>query len=272
MLTWQESGLAELFQSARSVTASGHRRKRKPSGATTVGTMGTGLSPDSGNDLGPTRGALGKGCSCEEEVWLAGQPVDGRSTRYIREQAEDGQAKRSIISGARSASVAWLASLAPWELYVTLTYDRTRAYQPSPKDGGLDGRAWVPWARAPSFFASQAHLGRWHAEAQEAVNRPLFLASAFELTKQSWPHWHGILASGGLSEAEFTVLSKLWYQRRGFARFARIHPGTEEKVAAYLTKYFTKGDESISILGCNGLPAVAVQSMMRLGGSGHGSS
>jgi hypothetical protein len=140
----------------------------------------------------------------------------------------------SVASAARSAYADWLPSLAPWELYLTLTYD--------PK------RPEVNYAR-PSPWASRRHLARFYLQASEVTGRPTFLAASLENTRAGWPHWHGLLACGALSAREFALLSQRWYSARGYARFERVQPGTVAQVAAYCAKYLTKSGSEIELLG-----------------------
>jgi hypothetical protein len=140
----------------------------------------------------------------------------------------------SLASTARSAYADWLTTLAPWELYLTLTYD--------PK------RPEVNYAR-PSSWASRRHLARFYLQATEATGRPTFLAASLEDTRAGWPHWHGLLACGALSAREFALLSERWYSARGYAWFQRIQPGTVAQVAAYCAKYLTKAGSEVELLG-----------------------
>ena len=140
----------------------------------------------------------------------------------------------TLPTAARSAFASWLPTLAPWELYLTLTYD--------PKREGVN------YAR-PSAWASVRHLRRFYREATEATGRPTFLAAGLENTRAGWPHWHGLLACGSLSTREFALLSRRWYEARGFACFERIQPGTTAQVAAYCSKYLTKAGSEVELLG-----------------------
>jgi hypothetical protein len=140
----------------------------------------------------------------------------------------------SLASSAASSFAAWLPTLAPWELYLTLTYD--------PK------RPEVHNVR-PSRWAAIRHIRRFHVQAAAITRRPTYLCGALEATRLGWPHWHGLLAAGGLSACEFALLSKSWYTAHGFAAFERIQSGTGSVVAAYCAKYLAKESSEVELLG-----------------------
>lgn len=140
----------------------------------------------------------------------------------------------SLASTLSSAYAEWLPKLAPWSLYVTLTYDPKR---PEVHDC------------APSHWASERHVQTWYHAAARLLDRPTYLAATLEHHSSGWPHWHGLLAAGQLSSREFAVLCAEWYSRRGAANFARIAPGTQPAVAAYCAKYLAKEGGSMALLG-----------------------
>lgn len=134
----------------------------------------------------------------------------------------------------RSSFTTLLVNLAPWRLYLTLTYDARRP--------GYDGRY-------PSTWASQAHLRRYHLRSSDILRRPTFLVGALEQTYLGAPHWHALLAAGDVSSWEFQALSREWYVRHGYARFDRIKAGTGATVAEYVAKYLTKESAELMFLG-----------------------
>jgi hypothetical protein len=137
----------------------------------------------------------------------------------------------SRLSNAYST---WLPRLAPWDLYVTLTYDPNRLEVHDV---------------APSHWASGRHVASWHRQAADTLGRPTYLAAALEHHRNGWPHWHGLLAAGSVTSADFAELSRLWFSRRGFAHFARIQAGTTAAVAEYCAKYLAKGGGAMALLG-----------------------
>lgn len=139
-----------------------------------------------------------------------------------------------LTRAATSAFASWVPTLAPWELYLTLTYD--------PKREGVD------YVR-PSSFACLRHLRKFHLQASEATRRPTYLCGALENTRAGWPHWHGLLSTGDLSTREFQLLSAAWFSAHGYAHFQRVQPGTAPVVAAYCAKYLTKQGSEVELLG-----------------------
>lgn len=133
-----------------------------------------------------------------------------------------------------SAYSAWVTGLAPWSLYLTLTYD---------------GRKWYSEQTPPSSWAAARHIRRYHAEATSLFRRPVYLAATQELTRAGWPHWHGLLAAGAISATEFAALSQAWFAPHGFAHFARIQSGTQAVVCQYVSKYLVKDNSEIALLG-----------------------
>lgn len=137
-------------------------------------------------------------------------------------------------SALRSTFATWLATLAPWSLYLTLTYD--------PKRPEVHH---VP----PSKWAVARHVRQFHLRASAILARPTFAAVATEDTRAGWPHAHGLLAAGVVDSREFAALSQAWYSARGFARFDRIQAGTQNVVAEYVAKYLTKESSEVLLLG-----------------------
>lgn len=137
-------------------------------------------------------------------------------------------------SPLQNAYAEWLATLAPWGLYLTLTYDRKRWYSED-----------VP----PSHWSAARHVRSYHHEATELLRRPVYLAATHERTRAGWPHWHGLLAAGEVSRVEFAALSQAWFSAHGFAHFARIQTGTQGVVSQYVSKYMVKEDCAAELLG-----------------------
>jgi hypothetical protein len=134
----------------------------------------------------------------------------------------------------QQAYASWITTLAPWLLYLTLTYDPKRPAQHE---------------CAPSHWASSRHLARWHSQATGILGRPTYVAAALEHARNGWPHWHGLLACGAIAPAEFAALSRSWFSARGACYFSRIQAGTQPAVAAYVSKYLVKESGQIALLG-----------------------
>jgi hypothetical protein len=162
---------------------------------------------------------------------------DGRLDRWLDEEAYRVSSRADLREAARSAGADWLATLAPWDLYATLTYDR---------------RKWYVDAKPPSSQVSISHLHSFVRRAGQALHRPVLAVSALENTQAGWPHWHGMLASGGLDESQFALLSSLWYEPHGYAKFYRVRQDTSLPIAKYITKYLTKESASVEFAESDG--------------------
>lgn len=167
--------------------------------------------------------------------------LDGRASRYLRVREQDGAALAELRRGAREEAIPWLAGLADWDIYATLTYDRRK--------WDRYGNEETADVVAPSMWATSRHFAHWVDQAEEMFGRAVLAVGALEYTKAEWPHFHTLVALGGLTETEFVGLSKLWYDKRGYALFKRVNRGDSVGVASYLTKYFTKTDAEVVIRG-----------------------
>lgn len=119
----------------------------------------------------------------------------------------------------------WLPRLASWDFYATLTYDPSRS-----KDPGAP----------PSHEAAKRHLAGYLTDLSELRSAAVLGAFALEHTKNGQPHWHGLLALGGVLALRERDLYRPWFDRRGYAKVSAIRPGTEAQVAAYVAKYLVK--------------------------------
>lgn len=167
--------------------------------------------------------------------------VDGRGLAPVRSSEEDAAYYRGFLNEVQRAAVDWIAGLQEWDLYVTLTYDPLK-WQPQ---AGVSGAAAAP----PSLAASSRHLTSWLQESEETIGRLLFACCIQEHTRAGWPHWHGLLAGGGLSQREFAELSRLWYEARGYAKFDRVSRQDHAAVTAYIAKYLVKESAELRLWG-----------------------
>lgn len=154
---------------------------------------------------------------------------------WKEEQVRD---ERAIRVRARESAGPFIAELSEWDLYVTLTYDPRR---------GFDDRSDVTsQPRPPSFWASRRHVAHWLAESEKMLGRRCGAVACLEAHKSGWPHWHALYAAGGLDSGEFTRLSMLWFEARGFCRFDRVNPADRSTIAQYVAKYLVKeGSETL---------------------------
>jgi hypothetical protein len=146
-----------------------------------------------------------------------------------------------VITAAREALGPWVAQLRPWDIYATLTYD--------PKK--------LPWARVgssddvppPSPDASKRHVRLWLDDVRADLGREIGGFFAMENHKSGWPHWHGLLWAGGLSETDFARTADIWWTTRGYAKFSRVDRTVMVNVAAYCAKYLTKETGDVLLFG-----------------------
>lgn len=173
---------------------------------------------------------------------------DGRATRYLSEAEASELSLGDLRRRAHQAGAEWLSRLRPWDLYATLTYDPKR---------------WIGGDSPPSYWASSSHLARWVRDAEGLLAVPLTVVAGYELTFLEWPHWHALLATGGVDPVQFAGLSALWYDAHGYARFARVAANGALPVARYVSKYLLKDGLEASILGSGSRADGAVQAVFR---------
>ena len=166
---------------------------------------------------------------------------DGRATRYLLEQEEDVSSARAISREAREASVGWLANLARWDYYATLTYDpaRTGTYADHPSQE----------KRPISVETCTRHFIEYHRAISALFDCSIRAAAAVERTKQGWPHVHALLNVAGVSRAVLRRAGQHWYQNHGYARISPVEYENRHAVTAYLLKYFTKQDCQVEMVG-----------------------
>jgi len=149
--------------------------------------------------------------------------------------------EREMRERARGAAGVWIANLAKWDLYTTLTYDPKRVAGSRPEQPDA--------SRAPSDFATMRHVQAWLLGAEHLLGRVVSAAYGLEKHSSGFPHWHGLLAAGGVSSEEFAALSKSWYEPHGFARFDRVQRDDTQAIASYVAKYLSKGPGELLVMG-----------------------
>lgn len=149
--------------------------------------------------------------------------------------------RQLLRHAAADALAPWLAGLQPWNLYVTLTYDPGRNGTPKQFEYYLK--------RPPSPDATRRHVRTWLNQAEDELNRTVCAVMVAEKQMNGWPHWHGLLATGGLSTAEFATVSTIWFSDHGYAKFQRVETPDREPILAYCGKYLTKTEAEILLWG-----------------------
>lgn len=163
----------------------------------------------------------------------AAATTDRRGDRWADERDERTAARRRMDQETREAQAGWLATLAPWDIYATLTYDPRRWWDPH---------------KAPSQSATVHHFHTFIRQADEALRRPILAVGASEHTTLGWPHWHAMIATGGLDERSFAELSSVWFDAHGYAKFYRVRDGAALPIAAYVSKYLNKRSTDVEIV------------------------
>jgi len=172
-------------------------------------------------------------------------------SNYLDWESEQVSSQRSTEQAARQAWGKWLPTLADWDLFATLTYDPAR--HPL---GGWPSQETI---RKPSDNASKRHVERWLEDSAKALGRPLQAVCVLEHHVSGWPHWHGLLALGGLAGGDVKRLWSNWFEQHGYIRLevprdkapgdrdevalkGAIEPRGRLRVAEYCAKYIVKAD------------------------------
>lgn len=158
--------------------------------------------------------------------------VDGRDDSWLSWSAEQEASRRSLVSSARDATGAFVASLRPWQLFATLTYDPEKV------------------ARGQHLSADRAaHVSPWKAQRDARLflrnsslklGRPVVGVVGIEPHKSGSMHMHGVLDLGalGVQRGDIKALHSQWFARNGFIRLEV--PRSLEDVAGYCGKYLCK--------------------------------
>jgi len=180
--------------------------------------------------------------------------LDGRAIWRLTQQEETTRDVVVAISQAKAALAPWVAQLRFWDLYATFTYD--------PAKFEWNHQATVDFVRPPSNDASRRHMSTYLGHLQDELGREIGAFCALETTKRGWPHWHGLIACGGLDSDEFTSASRLWFENRGYAKFTRVDAQDPTAVATYVSKYIVK--EKCEVLLWGRLAGKAQPGQLRL--------
>lgn len=143
------------------------------------------------------------------------------------------ESRKELERNARVAAGLWITSLCKWDLYFTLTYDPKRPM----------------YVQAPSMWASRRHMNGWLKQLDKSFGRGVAAVSSLEYQKNGWPHWHGLLSAGGVSQFEFVKASELWFNGYGYCKFARVDYSDRARVSEYVSKYITKDSGDVIFYG-----------------------
>jgi hypothetical protein len=158
----------------------------------------------------------------------------------------------------------YVANLAAWRLFPTLTYDTRRLLRAKttlPPQTGAVGRPRPRALRegAPrlvGFGALRRDLDGYVRDLQSRLRQPLLAVFAVERHKSGALHVHGLIApvrgrewfSGLLDDA--IVATQAWYAKHGYARVVNIAGDKDEAaIAAYCAKYATKDEGLLIFIG-----------------------
>lgn len=119
----------------------------------------------------------------------------------------------------------FVAGLAPWRFFLTLTYD--------PRDLGASSSTWTRVGRQ----RANRQLARWFRDSVSAKCPTAIAWVETELHVSGQPHHHGVLALP--ANAPHLTMRTDWFAANGFARFDPIDEG-RGAVARYVCKYATK--------------------------------
>lgn len=139
--------------------------------------------------------------------------------------------------GMRDVWGEFIASLRPWTLFGTLTYDRDRYAQwvasSRKRSGYRDGISdVVPLDTAERHFLSYVDgLGQLLGHGVEYVD-------ALEFHKDGWPHHHVLLDTGEVHQGDIAAVGQRWFKRFGWNDLSE--PRSQLDVCSYAAKYLSK--------------------------------
>jgi hypothetical protein len=167
--------------------------------------------------------------------------LDGRSLWRLAEKEQHLRDQVAVIGRAREALGPWVAQLRHWDVYATFTYDPAKV-------------TWAPVYSAPDIpppspSASTRHLRSYLEDLTDTLGRELGAFCALETTKRGWPHWHGLIAAGGLSEDDFKAAWSLWFNQRGYVKMTRVDHGDQLRISQYCSKYLCKETGDVVLWG-----------------------
>ncbi len=167
--------------------------------------------------------------------------LDGRQLHRLAEAELRRRDQVAVIANARAALGPWVAQLRHWDVYATFTYDPAKVEWAT-----LSPPEHIP---PPSPSASGRHLRSYLEDLSDTLGRELGAFCALETTKRGWPHWHGLIAAGGLNKEEFETAWRLWFNGRGFVKMTRVDHDDQLRISQYCSKYLCKEDGEVVLWG-----------------------
>lgn len=140
----------------------------------------------------------------------------------------------------------WVASLAPWDFFVTLTHDPRRLAQQLVDEGAIatvDAERMRPMETGITIVGLQRHrreVRRWFYDDVRRFDHRAQFWGETELHATGQAHEHALLRVAG--GARVLSMRQAWFERAGYAMFDRIEDATA--VAAYVAKYTGKAAAS----------------------------
>lgn len=164
--------------------------------------------------------------------------------------------KRVEAEESRKSMGPWVAGLADWKLFPTLTYDTRRLGRRSVTLPAQDGAVGKPRPRAlrvdeltRSVGAQQVcrDLGRYVNDVEHVLRRSVAAVFMLEAHKSGNLHVHGLLGFlpgqewlPGVADAAIAS-TQAWYRRHGYARVKNIERDKDAAaIAEYCAKYACK--------------------------------
>ena len=147
--------------------------------------------------------------------------------------------RRGLRDRAQQELAAFVRDLAPWSLFMTLTFDPLvmAGTSPAALDKGRQQLA-VP---AVSRWTAMRRFRYFLEHSSRVLEHETAGVIALEPHESGQPHGHGLLfVEGGVVGDEFGTLGRLWREYPGNGWIRLEEPRSQEDVAGYCAKYLAK--------------------------------
>jgi hypothetical protein len=157
------------------------------------------------------------------------------------------ESEQAMVRGAKQAMGEWVADLAPWQFFITHTYDHAKVARRrlaargivEPSLHALRANELIPLA----VDVAWAHWRRWIRDVSVQLQTPALVFTAVEPQKSGWPHFHTLASLPAAAPGtEIAAMHHAWFPPHGFIKCERPR-GRAELAAFYATKlagYTTK--------------------------------